>query len=213
MDDGFIKIINTTYKVLDFFPENEPLKNKAKEKVLSVLDNLTLISNAEGWASLQKEKASVQLLNDIEILETYLRLAKYQGWIDGVNLLILTKEYNQIKNNINVSTRFIENRMKLMSIDSEKEKKYDNKKDKKEISKIENNEIKKSKDYSDRQNKILDILTSKEKAQVSDIIKEIPDITKRTIRRDLDNLLKRGDIVRVGEFNQVFYQKTGRLSY
>src|SRR3989344_1367642 len=213
MDDGFIKIINTTYKVLDFFPENEPLKNKGKEKVLSVLDNLTLISNAEGWASLQKEKASVQLLNDIEILETYLRLAKYQGWIDGVNLLILTKEYNQIKNNINVSTRFIENRMKLMSIDSEKEKKYDNKKDKKEISKIENNEIKKSKDYSDRQNKILDILTSKEKAQVSDIIKEIPDITKRTIRRDLDNLLKRGDIVRVGEFNQVFYQKTGRLSY
>ena len=37
----------------------------------------------------------------------------------------------------------------------------------------------------------------------------LPDITKRTIRRDLDELLESGKIVRVGEFNQVFYQIGG----
>ena len=34
----------------------------------------------------------------------------------------------------------------------------------------------------------------------------LPDITKRTIRRDLDELLESGKITRLGDFNQVFYK-------
>src|SRR3989344_525485 len=71
---------------------------------------------------------------------------------------------------------------------------------------VKNVEKVSAKDLSERQNKILSILSRKEKVQVSDIIKEIPKITKRTIRRDLDDLLKKGKIVRVGEWNQVFYK-------
>ena len=31
MEDRFLKLTNTVYKVLEFFPEADPLKNRAKE--------------------------------------------------------------------------------------------------------------------------------------------------------------------------------------
>src|SRR5437868_6535715 len=113
MENNFVKITNAAYNILNFLPERDPLKNRAKDKVLAILENITLIFETEGWVSLQKEKVSRQLL---------------------------------------------------------------------------------------------DMLSKREKAQVADLIKELPSVTKRTIRRDLDDLLKKGKIVRVGEWNQVFYQ-------
>ena len=62
MKEDFIKIINETYKIIDFFPDADPLKVKTKERLLMVLENLTLISGAEGWISLKKEKAISLLL-------------------------------------------------------------------------------------------------------------------------------------------------------
>src|SRR3989338_9857228 len=79
---NIIKTTNATYKLLDFFPDSDPLKNKAKEKVLAIMENLTLISDAKGWISLKKEKAAAELLDDIDVLEAYFKLAKYQRWID-----------------------------------------------------------------------------------------------------------------------------------
>jgi len=61
--------------------------------------------------------------------------------------------------------------------------------------------------FSDRQKKILDFLQEHKKAQVMDLQTILPNITKRTIRRDLDELLKMGRIIRLGEFNQVFYRR------
>jgi predicted HTH transcriptional regulator len=57
-----------------------------------------------------------------------------------------------------------------------------------------------------RQEKILEFLNNNGKAQVMDLQTILPDITKRTIRRDLDELLESGKIIRLGEFNQVFYK-------
>ncbi len=201
MDSDFIKITNAAYKILDFFPDADPLKNKAKEKVLAILENMTLISDAKGWISLKKEKASAQLLDDIEVLESYLKLGKYQGWIDSVNFLIIIKEYSSIKNNISAPRGLVRQSLAIMP-DAK-----DNKLIEQPVKETpKNNQIQKiAEEYPDRQKKILQILTERGKAQVSDIIKELPHITKRTIRRDLDHLLKRRAITRVGEFNQVFY--------
>ncbi len=203
MKEDFIKIVSETYKVIDFFPDADPLKIKAKERVLMVLENLTLIFGAEGWTSLKKEKAIAEFLDNVEILENYLRLGKYQGFIDSINFLIITKEYKKIKEQIGIPKSSFRESIKM--IPELKEEPLV-----KKLPKLE--EISKSvepisvKNLSERQNRILDILSKKEKAQVSDIIKEIPKVTKRTIRRDLDDLLKRGKVVRVGEWNQVFYK-------
>ena len=203
MENNFIKITNAAYKVLDFFPDSDPLKNKAKEKVLAILENLTLISDASGWVSLKKEKASAQLMDDIKVLESYLKLGKYQGWIDNVNFLIITKEYNQIKSEVNPPRGLVRQSLEIALTPDKEDEKLLQEPAPKITTTPKINQV--DQGYSQRQRKILEILKERGKVQVSGIIKELPNITKRTIRRDLDDLLKRGEIMRIGEFNQVFY--------
>src|SRR3990167_8410056 len=200
MEDSFIKLTNTVYSILDCLPENDPLKNRAKEKVLAILENMTLVFGTSGWISLQKEKASAQLPDDIEVLINYLVVGKTQGWVSSVNFLIITNQYRDIKNNIRPPEGIIKKSIEIansMVMDP---------KPPMISSKEQNGALVYLEKFSERQDKILHILEAREKTQVSDIIKELPNITKRTIRRDLDDLLKRGKIVRVGEWNQVFYR-------
>ncbi len=165
-DDDFVKTMSIIYKILDFLPDSDPLKNLAKEKVLAILENLTL-------------QNFLQASDDIAVLENYLKVGFGQGWISSMNFLIITKEYQKMKDNIEIPKDIAKSSVKYDRIEK----------------------------YSQRQSKILEILNKKENAQVSDFIKELPKVTKRTIRRDLDDLLKRGKISRAGEWNQVFYQK------
>ncbi len=176
MHENFLKIIGATYKLLDYFPEGDPLRNKAKERVLAVL-----------------EGASVE---DIDALEQYLELAKAMGWIDGMNFLIIKKEWQLV--GASLQKQITNNKSQITNVANVKN---DGQARPKETG-VEN--------YSARQEKILKILGQKEKVQVQDIIKEMPKVTKRTIRRDLDDLLKKGHITRAGNFNQVFYQKGDR---
>lgn len=223
-----MKIINATYKLLDFFPDNEPLKYKAKEKALKILENLSLISDASGWASLQKEKARAELLDDIEVLKNYLQLGKYQGWVGGINFLILLKEYDKIKSQITPQKYNIGDKLVIaqraepaklgpsLQAGSKppliSEQLLKNNKSKEILLKtiyLQSSGVgadEKQDKTSERQKKILSIISSMGRAQVSDIIKEVSNVTKRTIRRDLDELLKKSKIIRSGEWNKVSYQ-------
>jgi DeoR/GlpR family transcriptional regulator of sugar metabolism len=61
-----------------------------------------------------------------------------------------------------------------------------------------------------RAKKILGLLDAKGKAQVWELQKVLPQVTKRTLRRDLDTLVQKGLLERKGQWNTVFYQtKTG----
>jgi len=57
-----------------------------------------------------------------------------------------------------------------------------------------------------RQNRIIEYLKEKCQAQVWEIQKIFPAISKRTIRRDFRSLLKQGLIERVGERNRTYYK-------
>lgn len=209
----WVKITSAVYRLLDFFPEGEPLKNRAKDKALAITENLVSVFNTQGWVSFQKDKAVIQLLEDIEILLNYLKLAKSFGWIDNVNFLIISKGYENIRGQVRQLSRKpltesiqgAEN----ASIIAQTQKVTFQKTVENQISFTEK-KINQSKAteflISDRQKKILQILSEKGKAQVSDFKIVLVDVTKRTIRRDLDELLKNGRIIRVGEWNQVFYQ-------
>lgn len=224
-ENDFLRLTNTVYRVLDFFPDGDPLKYKAKEKALAIVEHLTLISATHGWVSLKKEMASAQVLDDIEVLKQYLSIGKNQGWLDNINFLIIIKEYDTIKNEIKPLRGVIGQNLvigpppparlgsgvKANTVEGDKEivdtKEPLANKNSQEVGGtpgVEQSSLR-GKEYSQRQKKILQILATREKAQVSDLIKELPNITKRTVRRDLDDLLKRGKIVRAGEWNQVFY--------
>ena len=200
-----VKLTNTVYKVLEFFPESDPLKNRAKDKALAIMEHLILISETSGWASFQKEKIKVQLLEDIDILLGYLWIGKSQGWLNSVNCLIISNEYEKLKKEIGpIIEPIIELTQKLPfdNIENIKTKTLA------EIGldSIEPVSVRDKVGTSARQGKILEFLNKNEKAQVMDLQTILPDITKRTIRRDLDELLELGKITRLGEFNQVFYK-------
>lgn len=189
MEDKFIQLTSAVYKLLNFLPEGEPLKNRAKDKALVIMEN--------------KDKASDQLLEDIEILLNYLKLAKSFGWIDGINFLIISKEYENIK-------KTVSNKIKPpANIIAQTQKVTFQKTVENQISFTEKKISQpKAPEFliSERQKKILQILSEKGKAQVSDFKMVLANVTKRTIRRDLDELLKNRIINRAGEWNQVFYQ-------
>lgn len=204
-----VRITDAVYQILDFFPDGDPLKNKAKEKALAILENLTLISDSRGWVSLKKEKAAAELLDDTEILEAYLKLGKDRGWMDNMSFLILIKGYDKIKSGINPPKGIVRQNLEIISRPAQEPAKIikETKREPSHPMSADVGHLKKGdKKYSDRQKKILDILSKREKAQVSDLIKELPNITKRTVRRDLGDLLRGGKIIRVGEWNQVFYK-------
>ncbi len=233
MQDRFIKIINTTYRILDFFPENDPLKNKAKEKALEILEGLTLINHLQSLSSLQgliskeDQEKYFKLLDNIELLKNYLTVGKDLGWLDSLNFVIIFQEYKLIEDLIKKQCLVFSNLNKVVKDFSAPVNKLiaKNKKSKglnfkfNKASGTQNQQPvitgKKSlivgqnlpsEKMTTRQDKILEILGKNQKAQVSDFIKELPNITKRTVRRDVDDLLKKGRIIRTGQWNQVFYQ-------
>jgi predicted HTH transcriptional regulator len=59
---------------------------------------------------------------------------------------------------------------------------------------------------NERQKKILEILKEKGKIQVGQVKEFFPNVSKRTLRRDFQKLLKKGIIERIGEKNKTFYQ-------
>jgi len=178
-----VKLTNTVYKLLEFFPESDPLKNRAKDRALQILENLMEAAPRDG--------ASLALLGrDIDVLLGYLWIGKSQGWLNSSNCLIIANEYEKIKKEIEP---IIELTQKLPGIENQP------------VLQEVGQEPAFVKTTA-RQRKILEFLSQNEKAQVMDLRAILPDVTKRTIRRDLDELLEAGKIVRLGEFNQVFYK-------
>lgn len=206
MQEKILKLTNAVYKVLEFFPESDPLKNRAKDKALFIMENVNLLMGVDGWASFQNEKVKLQVADDIDILLGYLWIAKTQGWLNSMNYLIISSEYEKIRKNIKP---YIELTKKMpLDFDKAIPEKIKQKIEPKVEAKI--TPKKPEAKLSDRQEKIINYLGKNNQAQVMDLQKILPKITKRTIRRDLDDLLKNNRIIRMGEFNQVVYKINSR---
>ena len=203
-NNKYTEITNTVYKILEYFPEGELLRNKAKEKALKIMEDLV------------SEKIDSQVLSDIEMLKSYLILGKSQGWIDNLNLMILLKEYDKIKEEIKPMAVLAEKSSFAASAEvasATKAGKATEGQGKEKIP-VDNFVSKKEKvvekeKISGRQQEIIKVLETQGKAQVADLKRVLPNVSKRTLRRDLDVLLKIGKIERIGEWNQVFYQVCG----
>lgn len=170
MKEDILRLTNIAYKILEFFPESDPLKQRAKDKALAIMSNPDQ--------------------DDIDILLGYFWIGKCQGWISSINYLIIVNEYEKAKKEI---SGFLSEDKKPLQVEKSKAEP----------------ETKKNKNLGGRKSQIVSFLEKNEKAQVMDLQKVLPNITKRTIRRDLDELLKIGKIARFGEFNQVFYRIKG----
>jgi len=202
----FFKLTDTIYNITEFISD-ESLKNKIRERALEVFSNLNLIFSENPKATSQeKSKLSVQIEKDIEVLENCLKLACSREYLYPFNFLIIKNEYNKIKEILKEYEKSEER-----TILKKQEKKLPPKNFLEERPEELSPSISEHQLVSERQKKILEVLEKKEKAQVCNFREFLPDVSKRTLRRDLDNLLKKELIIRVGNWNQIFYQlKEGR---
>ena len=121
----------------------------------------------------------------LEILNSFFEVAKTQNWVTPQDILNLQQEYSNVKEEL------------------------------KKLSEVQLPKVEKRREIEEtipgRQQKILEVLEEKGRAQVWEIQKIFPEVTKRTLRRDFENLLNQDLIKRMGERNETFYQiKEGR---
>ena len=116
----------------------------------------------------------------LEILNSFFEVAKTQNWVTPQDILNLQQEYSNVKEELK----------KLLEVQLPKVEK------RREVEGI----------IPSRQQKILEVLKEKGRAQVWEIQKILPEVTKRTLRRDFESLLNQDLIERMGERNETFYQ-------
>ena len=126
---------------------------------------------------------------EIEVLKSYFAVAKYQNWVSYFDILEIEKEYDKIYDKI-----ISYNRVSPFILKQ-------NIRQRKEVYK----EVHMDTSLDLRKQKILKILKEKQKIQVGELQRILPDVSKRTLRRDFEKLLEKGFVQRVGQKNETYY--------
>jgi predicted HTH transcriptional regulator len=118
---------------------------------------------------------------DLETLNNFFEVAVAQNWVNATDILAVKAEYAKLGGEI-VSSKPVKKKAE------------------------EDPHPLFAKNLADRQEKILGILKEKGRAQVWEMKQLFPRVSKRTLRRDFEFLLKQGVIERLGEKNNTFYK-------
>lgn len=184
MDKNYlIQLTSNLYKLTLLFPKKEPLRYKMREVADEILDKC-----------LRQNPGQNPVMNDLEILDGFFEVAKAQNWVAIAELLRIQEEYNKIKVEIK------------KSIESPPEPPILLEKPEEEKTESRPKQPPTTSGGGSRQGKILEFLKEKGRAQVWQVKQIFPEVTKRTLRRDFESLLKQGIIERVGERNDTFYE-------
>ncbi|MEA3293173.1 MAG: DeoR family transcriptional regulator [Patescibacteria group bacterium] len=176
MDNNyFLKLCSAVYRITELFPKSEPLKFQIREMANKILADL-IYSSPNYFARKQT------LLKNIEILKYYFNISEAQNWVNSRNFLILSKEYDTIKQFLN-----------KQKIDKQSKEKPSN-----TFNSLTN--------LSFRQKEIMKILNKEKRLRLVEIQKFFPKINKRTIRRDLSSLFSQKLISRYDKGKMRFYK-------
>jgi len=146
---------------------------------------------------------------ELEELDSFFEVAKSQNWVSPANILNVQQEYSKLKDVFKNACAAPPRRNEKTDIElREKLQQESTQEFQQEFQHEPRIEIAEFA-IPERQTKILEILKEKGKAQVWEIKQIFPQVTKRTLRRDFDNLLKQGKIERIGERNATSYRLIG----
>jgi hypothetical protein len=187
MDKEYLtKITNDLYRLTLLFPKKEPLRYKMRELADNVLTNLILI--IEGNEQNYKEHVH-EIKKNIEPLDVFFEIAKDQNWVSPDIVSETQDKFAVIKQEIEEFGKNLETTNLPHQKQSLSERKI-------AVSPAS---------FNLRQRKIIEILEKKDKVQVGEIQETFPRVTKRTLRRDFDSLVRTGVVQRKGKANLTFY--------
>jgi len=193
MDKNFlIQLTNNLYRLTLLFPKKEPLKYKMRELADDILTDFLRTHNLS-----QCNVTFPRYINSgrekLEVLDGFFEVAKSQNWVSQKEILNLQQEYSKLKDELGKLSQ-----VRPVSVPSQ-------------VRPVKANQSQTlASSMKERQEKILDFLKENGRAQVGQLKEIFPEVTKRTLRRDFEFLLKQGKIERMGERNETFYQLKGR---
>lgn len=118
-------------------------------------------------------------ITQINILLYYFQIAQAQQWIKQINFVILFREYNKLLNEINQSKA------------GDHHKKVVSSKDKR---------------LSQRQKRIFEHIKNQKMVRMKNLSTLFPNLTSRTIRNDLNEMINRKLLFRQGRGRSSFYK-------
>ena len=205
-----IETTNKVYKLTLLFPKKEPLRYKIREAADELLNNITsweviYRSNPVKFLTVDKHKKEEIIFEaekNLETLKSYFEITKWQNWVSYFDVLKIEEEYDGIKCDFKKEIESLSKEGNNPETeDFSVSQKSDNRPDFAfPAAGAESQEI------NPRKRKILDFLKEKGRAQVWQVKEIFPQVSKRTLRRDFEQLLKKNIIKRIGERNNTFYQ-------
>ena len=209
--DFFIRLTMAAHKVVNILPRQDPLRVQMQDSANKLLASLVLLAQENPVTKEQKRQVAPRAIRELGMLIAYLNYAKRTTQINPENFLVLEREYNRVGEflrkihetqgdfygSAGASPKSPAEAKQLASApqplpDAALERTPSS--------------IPPKSRLSTRQTRILELMRNKPKTQVWELQKVLPEVTKRTLRRDLDDLLHRHLIIRQGEWNEVFYQ-------
>lgn len=184
--DYFIKLTLFVYRLTEEWEESSNIRLRIRRGASEVLRTHILVS--AGARTMKKE-----FLGSINFVKEALEWARKDKVLTRKDFVFLRDSYNMARESVSV----------VNSINVEESPKKMVKPAKNTASPVL--VARTSGGLKDRESKIVSVLKRDQRAQVNDLKAHFPDISKRTLRRDIDSLLKKGLIVRNGEWNDVFY--------
>jgi len=198
MDRNFlIQLTNDLYQLTLLFPKKEPLRYKMRE----LADDI-LASSVN-----QHPRLINSVLENLETLDSFFEVAKSQNWVSSSEILAIQKEYANLREEL-----------KKVEPEKKQEEAKENPFVEVQPQQFSSQTIPKSPmrpgsrqqsclGMPERQEKILDFLRENGRAQVWQVKQIFPEVTKRTLRRDFENMLNQGIVERIGERNGTYYTR------
>lgn len=196
--DFFIRLTFAAHRVVDVLEGEDEIKLEIKNSANALLADLILFSEKEIVPKEKKKSLIPSIVRRIDNLLALLNGVKQEGRVNPKNFSVLETEYGNLRELLEM---FHEVEALPVEIVPKEEAVKEKMEEEREEKRGEKDAL-----FSERQKKILEFLQAKRKVQVWELQKVLPQVTKRTLRRDLDDLLQVGLIQRKGEWNAVFYE-------
>jgi hypothetical protein len=192
--DLLIQLTNNLYRLTLLFPKKEPLRYKIRE-----VANCILIK---------------PIKDDVEVLNSMFEVARAQNWVSPSDILAIQHEYAKLSEWLDKENNSLPlNGADIQTVSQDELQPLEMQAlDCRSVDEVQMEQIQQQDQVisprvlSQRQEKILMFLRENNKAQVWEMKRVMPEVTKRTLRRDFEQMLNQGLIERIGERNNTFYQ-------
>jgi len=182
-----VRLASAVYRVTKLFPQNEVLRNQLRLKAGDIVFEMSQVSHSD-----KNKKNCYNIQGQIKGLKALFNIAKDQNWVKPINFEVLNREYTNLENEIDKFLTQVLTEVRPRSTQ------------KREVGAI--GEAGYKINSNNRRPQILEYLKSNGRIQIGQVCQLFPQVSRRTLIRDLDDLCRNGLAERNGGGRGIFYQ-------